>query len=74
MSKHVGETPTTISSAPDTYSFDYIVKAETAAAAAPHLFIYSAADDVVPPSDVEEVADARANSGCDVTKGRIIQT
>ena len=56
-------------SAPDTYSFDYIAKAETTAAA-PYLFIYSAADDVVSPSDVEEVAASKSNSGCDVTKIR----
>ena len=54
-------------SAPNTYSFDYIVKTETTAAA-PYLFIYSTADDVVSSSDVEEVAEAKSKSGCDVTK------
>ena len=49
-------------SAPDTYSFDYIAKAETTAAA-PYLFIYSAADEIVSASDVEEVSAAKSKSG-----------
>ena len=53
---------TAANSAPDAYSFDYIVKAETTATA-PYLFIYSAADEIVSASDVEEVSAAKSKSG-----------
>ena len=62
MTKKSNPNSNATNSAPDAYSFNYIVKAETTATA-PYLFIYSAADDIVSASDVEEVAAAKSKSG-----------
>jgi hypothetical protein len=53
--------------ASSTDCYDYIFKDKTMAAA-PYLFLYSSTDDIICSGDVDDLADYKSKSGCDVTK------
>ncbi len=55
------------SSASNKFCFDYLAKDESLGSV-PYLFLYSSADEIVLASDVDEFADGKIESGCDVTK------